>query len=325
MDNRRADPRRGREAPRVGHIHGSELHGGRSYVREVGLAILVVACGCSSRVEVRSADGDSSAVSIAGASYATSGIRDYSSAVSSCLDDATSASGWQRFQMSEAGPARWCTGRGSRVGCSLDPQWDWERDQRGVQLRLLTDERLRVSGLIIEAMSVPEDAGWGARLVYGDPLRLGAYELTFNLFAHGRNAPISTLPLGSTLAWPVRWEGETVETFRVDVAGTGREQLARVAGSPDALRDQFGSAASALREKVHAGLAGLGAKKPVCPSRGRYTMAQCRFELFTERDQAWLAATADKEIGRWMEVLEGQAPALRAALLWAYPLDRCWP
>jgi hypothetical protein len=298
-------------------------------LRSAGLAIGVAVCGCSSRAEMRAADAPSlgfpAVEDISGTSFASPEIRDYVAAVSRCLDDSTATPEWQHVPFGDRQLAGWCTGKSSRRGCPVAAQFEWERDQRVVQLPVLTDDGLKVSSIMIEALSVPEVSGWGARFTYSDPLHRGEFELRFNLFEEGKKPPIATVPLGSTLSYSVRWLGEVVGTFHVDADGPAHDELARAALSADALRDRFVPQLVALRDKVHDGISAMAAKKPVCPTRERNSLPLCRFEPFTEREQVRLRATADKEIGQWIDALESHAPELREALLRAYPVDRCWP
>ncbi|MFO0611111.1 MAG: hypothetical protein U0414_00890 [Polyangiaceae bacterium] len=318
-----------------------------SNVRAVGLAFSAIACASSAPPalgpERKAAPPESTQVTDeAGVSFASAKIRDHLSTISRCLDEATPTPGWQHVPPGVGQSAGWCTGRSARRGCPVAAQFEWDRDQRAVQLPVLTDDGLRVSSFMIEAISVPPGAGWGARLTYSDPLHRGEFELRFNLFSQGKPAPIAVVPLGSTVAYSVRWRSEILETVRLDVPGSPHDELEEAALSPDALEDRFVPRLVALRDKVFERISKLGAKKPVCFERSPSStdgaaargsafgaligsLPDCRFERFDDGEQAALRATADKEIGQWIEALERHAPELREALLKAYPFDRCWP
>lgn len=294
------------------------------------LVLSPVALGCSvPQVEVHDPPamplGVPALEDMSGAEFASAGIRDYVAAVSRCLDAETATPEWQRVPSSGGQLAGWCTGRSARRGCPVAAQFEWERDQRAMQLQVLTDDGLRISSVMIEAISVPPAAGWGARLGYAKPLHHGAFDLTFSLFDEERKPPVATVPLGSTLSYAVRWHHETIETIHLDAPGSAHDRLALAVQSDDAFREGFMPQLVALREKVHERISSLGAKKAVCPTRTRNSLPNCRFEEFDAEEQAWLRGTADHEIGAWITAVEDHAPELRAALLRAYPVDRCWP
>jgi hypothetical protein len=234
---------------------------------------------------------------------------------------------WRHLPYQEIGnffTARWCAGRGSRDDCQWAAGSAEMRDQHVVELHTLTHRLPDVFGLGLLAARVPATTGWGAQLTFvegGRTIEGESLHLDFSRYDAPAGAPALAVHLGSSLAYKVH------ETEIQAASGAApREDLERLTGSPEALRDRGLAHLDQLAASVEAAI--QGGTPRICqpgPYKGGGVPPECNPRPLTADEGKAALAAARAHIRDQKAALTASYREMYAALLAAFPLDRCRP
>jgi hypothetical protein len=235
-------------------------------------------------------------------------------------------SDWRHLDYAPVGNfyrARWCRGSGASPDCRFAGGNASDRDQNQVELGTLHHDLPQVFGLTLNARWVPPAAGWGSTFWYasGGKSILGeGFGISFHRFDEPGGEPHLQLDLGDTVAYQVQQT-----TVRLRSTASLEADLASYLEGPEALRDRGLERSAALAAEVEATIAEHGAE--TCdygPYRGDGIPPECLRRPLTAAEEALAAAAAREHFAAQQTALRDHHRELWAALLQAFPLDRCW-
>lgn len=253
-------------------------------------------------------------------------------AFDACLR-AVTAEGWhsmgyRRFPNSYR--ALWCRGAGARQDCQITGSESNNRDQHVLHLQTYHYSFPEVFGLGIGSLLVPKADGWGVRFGFAEGAgRLGGegVSLEFARYEEGMHEPIDTV----VIIGPFPYQSFQADLVEREIVGpeilslSAREKLALVLSSPEAMREMSARYHQSLAGKVEASLRDPGF---LACDRAEYKgdgiEPACLPRPVTESERSAELTLAADYFARQETLLREHALEMYAALLEAFPFERCW-
>jgi hypothetical protein len=248
-------------------------------------------------------------------------------ALDRCAREIAQAGGWCHLSYQQIGnflEARWCGGAGARDDCQIAAGTADQRDQRVVSLSTLfyPNELPKVFGMSFSARMVPPRAGWGAQCWYSEGGRsvLGeGFDLQFAFYESTPIAPAQSLNLNAAPQYKV---AET--TVALPRPASLRAEFGRYLASAESMRDRGLEQLAALAEQVERTITAHAAQ--ICeygPSQGSLP-PECTLRPLTPAEERAALDEAQAVFAAREQLLRERYKEMYAALLEAFPLDRCW-
>lgn len=250
-------------------------------------------------------------------------------ALDACIREIT-ADGWRTTGHRLIGnfySSRWCRGDGARDDCQITSATQYNRDQHVIELETFfyPTSYPQVFGLKLSALWVPEQDGWGAHFhfseggqdFYGEGVGIG-----FSHYETGSREPAASVSVIGPLAYTLFETGVALPPEGLST----REELAPYLVSPEALRDEGLAQIRALATRVDEAL--RTHQVTACdrgPYQGKGIEPPCTPRPLTPEEEAVELARVAAYFDEQQRLLHENYREMYAALMQAFPLDRCWP
>ncbi|MGC9393444.1 MAG: hypothetical protein ACP5J4_01165 [Anaerolineae bacterium] len=250
-------------------------------------------------------------------------------ALDACIQEIIAA-GWRTTGYKLIGnfySSRWCRGAGARDDCQIASSTRHNRDQHVIELETFfyPSSYPQVFGLKLAALWVPEQDGWGAHFYFtedggdfhGDGVAIG-----FGQYETGSREPVASVSVIGPLVYRLFETGVALPPEGLSI----REELALYLVSPEALRDEGLAQIGALAARVDEAL--RTHQVTACdrgPYQGKGIEPPCTPRPLTPEEEAAELARATAHFAEQQRLLRENYREMYAALMHAFPLDRCWP
>ncbi|MBN2392973.1 MAG: hypothetical protein JXR84_19740 [Anaerolineae bacterium] len=250
-------------------------------------------------------------------------------ALDACIREIT-ADGWRTTDYKLIGnfySSRWCRGAGARDDCQIASGTRNNRDQHVIELETFfyPSSYPQVFGLKLAALWVPEQDGWGVHFsfsedggdFYGDGAAIG-----FSQYETDSREPAASVSVIGPLTYRLFETGVALPPETL----SAREELALYLVSPEALRDEGLAQIQALASQVDETL--RTHQVTACdrsPYEGDGIEPPCTPRPLIPEEEAEELARAATYFDEQQHLLRENYQEMYAALMQAFPLDRCWP
>jgi hypothetical protein len=246
-----------------------------------------------------------------------------------CIREIT-ADGWRTTGYKLIGnfySSRWCQGDGARDDCQIASSTQYNRDQHVIELETFfyPSSYPQVFGLKLAALWVPEQDGWGAHFHFSEGGRNFYGEgvgISFSQYEAGSREPVATVSVIGPLTYGLFETGVTLPPEAL----SAREELALYLVSPEALRDEGLAQIQALAARVDETI--RTHQVTACdrgPYEGNGIQPPCTPRPLTPEEESAELARATAYFDEQQRLLRENYREMYAALMQAFPLDRCWP
>jgi hypothetical protein len=223
--------------------------------------------------------------------------------------------------------SRWCRGAGARDDCQIASATRHNRDQHVIELETFfyPSSYPQVFGLNLAALWVPEQDGWGAHFYFSEGGRNFYGEgvgISFSQYETGSREPVASVSVIGPLTYQLFETGVALPPEDLST----REELALYLVSPEALRDEGLAQIQALATRVDETL--RTHQVTACdrgPYEGNGIEPPCTPRPLTPEEEAAELARAATYFDEQQRLLRENYQEMYAALMQAFPLDRCWP
>ncbi|MCI0394083.1 MAG: hypothetical protein L0332_01810 [Chloroflexi bacterium] len=228
--------------------------------------------------------------------------------------------------------ASWCSQANSQEECFLRDVAAGGREIQVVELSTLfyPGQFPQVFGLNLWARWAPAGQGWGAAFSFaegGQGVMGSGFSLYFTEYPDGMaprfpasGSEVTAVGLGDRYTYQVH------ESLVEHASGRPlREELAAYLASPEAMRNQGLANLAALQQKVEETI--LAHQVTTCeygPYEGDGIPPACTLRPLTADEEAAALAEAEQHFNGQQRLLSDDYQEMYAALLKAFPLDRCW-
>lgn len=272
---------------------------------------------------------DKTPFSLEAATFEDEGTRQRLIALESCAREAANGGG-HAIPWTLAGnfvEERWCNGRGAGEDCLGR---EYVRDQHGIELSTLHigdgkgGYRGSYFGLKLRAAWVPPATGWGATFSFsekGKDIVDASFGLTFARYTAEEGRPADTLTLANGYGYTIFEETKALATSTQPL-GT---DVARYIASADALREAGTALLAKARSEVEDLLSTHSAKvRAYAPHTDHGRPPPYELRDATPAEEAAELAKATRYFDTKDALLRANYNEMYAALLQAFPVDRCW-
>lgn len=233
--------------------------------------------------------------------------------------------GWQHQPYEIIGSffeARWCS---DSSACKLEIEQASATEQHSITLSTYhyTNQFPNVHGLGINAVFIPANSGWGARFYFsesGAGLVAEQFSLQFHRYDAPSTPPSAEVFLGNGYAYQVD------ETYLAISANLPlRDELALYLESAEAMQQKGLAKLSELAAKVEVTIRSHKVEHcdygtPTPPD----VPPPCNPRPLTPAEEQAALSEAQKHFAEQKQLLTDNYREMYAALLRAFPLDRCW-
>ena len=222
--------------------------------------------------------------------------------------------------------ARWCHGTGARADGQIASSTQHDRDQHVIELHTLFYGKKfpQVFGMGVAALWIPPGEGWGAYVAFdegGKSVVGEGFSLSFHRYDTPTGEPDTTLTLGEQYEYSVFDTEYALAVSDLPVC----EGFALLTASPEALRDRgLAQLADALKEMEEIIRSGKASRREYGEYLGRGVPPVALTRPLTPAEQKEALAKARSHFTGQKQLLRTHYREMYAALLKAFPLDRCW-